>query len=87
LGEHVIRDGQLLPLRGNAVLRACDDVLVLAEPDRRAQGRPVRGPFTRRLTALGSIRGGGMPAVTMTRAPQAWSWVGRADRHPRRAAV
>ena len=33
----VIRDGQLLPLRGGAALRAGDDVLVLAEPDRRAQ--------------------------------------------------
>jgi cell volume regulation protein A len=33
----VVRDGQLLPLGGDASLRAGDDVLVLASPDRRAQ--------------------------------------------------
>lgn len=30
----VVRDGQLLPLRTDAVLQSGDDVLVLAEPGR-----------------------------------------------------
>ena len=33
----VVRDGQILPLGGDAALRSGDDVLVLARPDRRAQ--------------------------------------------------
>jgi potassium/hydrogen antiporter len=43
----IVRDGQLLPIKGDTTLRAADDVLVLAPPDRRAklvtafEGRPA----------------------------------------------
>ena len=43
----IVRDGQLVPIKGDTTLRAADDVLVLAPPDRRAklitafQGRPA----------------------------------------------
>jgi potassium/hydrogen antiporter len=33
----IVRDGQLLPIKGDTTLRAADDVLVLAPPDRRAK--------------------------------------------------
>jgi len=43
----IVRDGQLVPIKGDTTLRAADDVLVLAPPDRRAkliaafEGRPA----------------------------------------------
>ena len=43
----IVRDGLLLPIKGDTTLRAADDVLVLAPPDRRAklitafEGRPA----------------------------------------------
>jgi potassium/hydrogen antiporter len=33
----IVRDGQLVPIKGDTTLRAADDVLVLAPPDRRAK--------------------------------------------------
>ena len=43
----IVRDGQLVPIKGDTTLQAADDVLVLAPPDRRAklitafEGRPA----------------------------------------------
>ena len=43
----IVRDGQLVPIKGDTTLRAADDVLVLAPPDQRAklitafEGRPA----------------------------------------------
>jgi len=36
----VIRDGQLVPVRGSTVLRAGDEILALADPERTHDSRP-----------------------------------------------